>query len=79
MRTIGAFEAKTHLSRLLDEVEKGGEIVITRRGKEVARLVRARPASERDPAELVEAIIAFGKGRSLGGYKIRDLIEEGRA
>jgi len=38
-RVIGAFEAKTHLSQLLDDVETGTEIEITRRGKPVARLV----------------------------------------
>lgn len=37
--TVGAFEAKTKLSELLDKVEAGEEVVITRRGKEVARLV----------------------------------------
>lgn len=38
MKRIGAYEAKTHLSRLLDEVEDGEEVVITRRGKPVALL-----------------------------------------
>jgi len=42
--TVGTFEAKTKLSELLDRVEKGEEIVITRRGKEIARIV---PASVR--------------------------------
>ncbi len=42
MKQVGIFEAKTHLSSLVDEVEKGGEIVITRHGKPVARLVRAQ-------------------------------------
>jgi prevent-host-death family protein len=37
--TVGAFEAKTKLSELLDKVEAGEEVIITRRGKEVARLV----------------------------------------
>ncbi|MBI4275380.1 MAG: type II toxin-antitoxin system prevent-host-death family antitoxin [Rhizobiales bacterium] len=41
MKHVGIFEAKTHLSSLVDEVEKGQEIVITRHGKPVARLVRA--------------------------------------
>jgi prevent-host-death family protein len=41
MKTVGIFEAKTHLSSLVDEVEKGREVVITRHGKPVARLVRA--------------------------------------
>ena len=40
MKRVGIFEAKTHLSRLIDEVEKSGEIVITRHGKAVAKLVR---------------------------------------
>ncbi len=39
MRTIGAFEAKTHLSRLLDATERGESITITRRNRPVARLV----------------------------------------
>jgi prevent-host-death family protein len=45
---VGIFEAKTQLSALVDEVEKGQEIVITRHGKPVARLVRAeeRPSAE---------------------------------
>lgn len=38
MRTFGTFEAKNHFSELLDLVEKGEEILITRRGKPVARL-----------------------------------------
>lgn len=47
MTTIGAFEAKTKLSELLDRVERGEEIVITRHGKPAARLVP--PASSRKP------------------------------
>ena len=37
MRIVGVFEAKTRLTALLDEVEEGGEVMITRRGKPVAR------------------------------------------
>jgi prevent-host-death family protein len=40
--TVGVHEAKTHLSRLLDEVIAGHEVVITRRGAAVARLVPLR-------------------------------------
>ena len=40
MKTVGIFDAKTHLSSLVDEVERGGEVVITRHGKPVAKLVR---------------------------------------
>ena len=43
-KSVGVHEAKTHLSRLLERVTQGEEIVITRRGEEVARLVPARHA-----------------------------------
>lgn len=44
--TVGAFEAKTKLSKLLDKVEAGEEVIITRRGKEVARLVASEAPKE---------------------------------
>jgi prevent-host-death family protein len=50
MRSIGAAEAKNELGQLLDLVERGEEITITREGREVARLVPARPASSRETA-----------------------------
>jgi prevent-host-death family protein len=43
MKHVGVFEAKTNLSALIEEVEKGGAVVITRHGKPVAKLVRAQP------------------------------------
>lgn len=46
-KSVGVHEAKTHLSRLLERVRRGEEVVITRRGEEVARLVPARAASAR--------------------------------
>lgn len=45
-KSVGVHEAKTHLSRLLERVAHGEEIVITRRGEEVARLVPARSDGE---------------------------------
>ncbi len=50
MREVGAFEAKNKLGQLLDLVERGEEIIITRHGKEVARLVPPARAFNRDPA-----------------------------
>jgi len=76
-REVGIYEAKTHLARLLDEVEKGESITITRHGKPVARLV-PMPAKRRDVREVIEEILEARKGRSLGGITIRELIEEGR-
>jgi len=80
MREVGAFEAKNKLGTLLDLVERGGEeIVITRRGKPVARLVPAAIGFDRAKArQAVENIIARSKGVTLGGLKIKDLINEGR-
>ena len=54
MKQVGIFDAKTHLSSLVDEVEKGGEIVITRHGKPVAKLVRAEKSDDRLSPEAVE-------------------------
>jgi prevent-host-death family protein len=50
MREIGAFEAKNKLGQLLDLVERGEEIIITRHGKAVARLVQPKQALSRDQA-----------------------------
>jgi prevent-host-death family protein len=55
MATVGAFEAKTHFAQLLQRVERGEEITITRRGKAVARLV---PAAAKPDAEAVLATFA---------------------
>ena len=46
MRTVGAYEAKTHLPRLLDEVEKGERITITKHGRPVVD-----PGPARDDAD----------------------------
>jgi prevent-host-death family protein len=79
MREIGAFEAKSKLGQLLDWVESGEEVVITRRGKVVARLVPPDSAFDRDRARGAAARIrAMRKGVTLGGLSIKDLINEGR-
>jgi prevent-host-death family protein len=78
MRSVGAFEAKTHLAALLDEVEAGEQITITRHGRPVARLV---PPNDHPPADLaitIERLRAFNAGQSLGGHSWRDLRDEGR-
>ena len=74
MIEIGAFEAKTHLSHLLDQVERGETIIITRPGKPVARLIPIRDERRRALAELKEP----RTGRTLGGLSVRELIDEGR-
>jgi prevent-host-death family protein len=79
MHTVGVLEAKTKLAALLDEVEEGGEVTITRRGKPVARLVPAAASFDREEARrAAEGLKALSKGRSLDGLTITDLISEGR-
>lgn len=79
MHTVGVFEAKNRLTALLDEVEGGAEVVITRRGKPVARLVPAEAGFNRDKARrAAEGLRAASKGLSLGELSLRELIDEGR-
>ena len=82
METVGSFEAKTHLPQLLERVEHGETITITRHGKPVARLVPAVASTPRpDVAAAIAAMIQFQEqeGPTLGDkITIRDLIDEGR-
>lgn len=77
MREIGVYDAKTQLPRLLDDVEQGETVTITRHGRPVARLVPVR-AGRPTRAEAVDALLAFRAQHSLEGLSVRDLIEEGR-
>ncbi len=79
MKEVGAFEAKTKLGQLLDWVEAGEEVVITRRGKVVARLVPPGMAFDRERGrQAVQCIRDMRKGVTLGGLRIKDLVSEGR-
>ncbi len=74
MRTVNVHEAKTTLSKLLDEVERGGRIIIARNGEPVAELRAIRKQT------MAQAVAAFRSENHirLSGPKIRDLIDEGR-
>ena len=80
MIEIGAFEAKNTLSALLDRVEKGEEVTITRRGKPVAKLTgTGHDAARREVAIKAAAdLLEMSKGVTLGGISIRELIDDGR-
>ncbi|MFT3741413.1 MAG: type II toxin-antitoxin system Phd/YefM family antitoxin [Gammaproteobacteria bacterium] len=82
MQTIGAFQAKTHLSQLLDAVEQNGEtIAITRHGQVVAWLgpVKQKPASNDPISDAIKTIQRLRQGVTLGkNLTLRELIEEGR-
>ena len=69
MREIGAFEAKNKLGQLLDQVERGEEITITRHGKEIARLVPAKPGFNREEGRAaVRRIRERAQQRKLGRF-----------
>ena len=77
---VGAYEAKTHLSELLDRVVNGETITITRRGDPIAILAPVPVAQGQSPEEVVESLRAFRRQypMSLNGLSIKALIEEGR-
>lgn len=80
MTTIGIFEAKNRLSELVERAGRGEEIVITRRGEQVARLMPPQaPDSTGQARSLVARIRNSRRGQGLGGgTSIRDMMEEGR-
>jgi prevent-host-death family protein len=80
MKTVGVFQAKTQLSQLLDEVEKGEAVTITRHGRPVAVLAPIQPARGKKTGEAwLTEVQRLRKGITLGGAAtIRQLIDEGR-
>jgi len=77
MHEIGAFEAKNKFGQLLDLVERGEEITITRHGKEVARLVPVRPIRSREAAQAaVRRIRERAEQRKLGRLPARERIAQ---
>jgi prevent-host-death family protein len=78
MITVGSFEAKTHLSALLDRVAGGEEIVITRHGKPVARLVRIEEFERARADAAFEELKRLRQKTSLGGFSWKELRDAGR-
>lgn len=77
--TVGAYEAKTNLSKLLEKVEAGEEITITKHGAPIAKLVPVKKqVSPEERIAAIERIQKLANGLSLSGLKIKDLIGEGR-
>ncbi len=77
MISIGAYEAKTHLSDLLERVARGERITITRYGVPIAMLVPV-DGDRADFRDTLEEILRFRSGRRLSRAEARDLVEEGR-
>ena len=60
MREMGAFEAKNKFGHLLDQVERGEEVVITRRGRAIAKIVPAGPGFDRADTAMAVLFISYG-------------------
>ena len=76
MRTVSAYEAKTHLSSLLERAEAGEEVTITKHGRPVARLL---PATSRIGWDALAAQMrSFRESVGDEPVDIRSLVEEGR-
>jgi len=81
MESIGIYEAKSRLSELVEKAEAGREVIITRRGRSVVKLVRAKQQRKEVGSErsaLIDEIIAFSKTCKVGRINLRKIIAEGR-
>jgi prevent-host-death family protein len=76
---VDEHDAMARWEAILKQVENGHEFIITRHGKEVARLVPSRAGFNRDAARAAaQSIRAMRQGVALGKLKIKDLINAGR-
>ncbi len=78
METVGAYEAKTHLPKLLERVIKGERITITKHGVPVAVLQPPLSSRKTEPKKIIAELRKFREKHALKGLSIRDMIEEGR-
>lgn len=78
METVGAYEAKTHLPKLLERVSRGERITIAKHGHPIAVLQPYDNRKRHDLKIVVEELRQFRKGKRLGEMSLRDMIEEGR-
>ncbi len=78
MEEIGLYDAKTHWSEIINRVGKGESFTITKHGYPVAQLTPVRPASSEAVKQAFKELDNLREKNSLGGLRIRDLIDEGR-
>ena len=80
MKSVGSYQAKTHLPELLARVGQGEKILITRRGVPVALLTQPPEEVTRDVRQIVEEMLTYRdhQKRTIGKLAIREMIEEGR-
>jgi prevent-host-death family protein len=77
MKELTATEAEVRFGAVLDAVEAGEEVIVTRNGRRVAR-ISPLPAPKLTREEAVRRLKTFAEGRTLGNIDWRDLRDEGR-
>ena len=82
MRTLSLAEAKAQLSSVLDQVQAGEEVIITRRGKRVARVIPERDLSAQDQAAVLSELRTFLDGQTpaekTAAARVRELRDDAR-
>jgi prevent-host-death family protein len=78
MDSVGAYEAKTNLSKLLARVIKGEKITITKHGVPLAVLQPPESSRKTLPRQVIAEMRQFRDKHTLNGLSIRTMIEEGR-
>lgn len=79
MQSIGAFQAKTHFSSLLEKVEKGGRVIITKHGRPIAELIPCKDKEDRQKIKLaIQDLKLFAKTHTLDGIHWKTLRDEKR-
>jgi prevent-host-death family protein len=78
METVGAYEAKTHLPKLLNRVSRGEKIIITKHGVPVATLQPPENVRKNPTKQVIAELRAFRRRQRLNGLSIREMIDEGR-
>ena len=78
MEKVGAYEAKTHLPKLLERAAQGYRITITKHGVPVAVLGPYDPEKSVDTESVIQQLYEFRENKTLSGLTIREMIEEGR-
>jgi prevent-host-death family protein len=78
MEKVGAYQAKTHLPKLLERVMKGERITITKHGVPVAVLQPPDPEKIVDTKSVIAELRKLRNRHTLDGLVIREMIEDGR-
>ena len=78
MERVGIYDAKARLSEIVERVESGAEVVITRRGKAVARIVPMTAPSKNSRTAAAKRIRELREKWAIGRLDIRKLIDAGR-